>query len=375
MKHKIPKILIILFSFIFLCNVWGAYSAENQAAESLTQSACIIHGDAKGKEAYLNFIRKGKGPLFAGSYKLHEGQLPDQEIIDALGARAKVRVVLESRLTEEERRNYQDLPIGSSLKKYQGTGATLVADLKNYKNAHLKLLWSPHLAIIGTTNYDEPESKTHNKRDFSAIIANPEILNEILFNLDQVIAGKPLKVFEYKVADVKIGQTRLTWPPQILGHILEMIRSAKKEIIIYQQSMQSILVTEALEESLKNGIKVSILMSEFPFGKKNPNKSLENLLRLKGLGAKVYLTGNKIVESGKTLHIHAKILLIDPGTNDALMLLGSYNFYDPVLDPKGDNLNLGILTRDKSYIGPVYLQAAKDISDHADQILGSVNKI
>lgn len=132
-------------------------------------------------------------------------------------------------------------------------------------------------------------------------------------------------------------------------------------------------MASSLIKAAKRGVKVSILMSEFPFGPNKGSKNTQQLQRIKkkgGESVEIRLTVQEIMEGplyGKKLHIHAKVMIIDGhDTNDfaqAFMYLGSTNFYKRALD---EHRNLGVITRDVSYIQPVCNQFWQDWDVHPD---------
>jgi phosphatidylserine/phosphatidylglycerophosphate/cardiolipin synthase-like enzyme len=276
-------------------------------------------------------------------------------------------VLLESRITSEEKRGYKNLPEQASLTAFEKTGVTIIKDLKNYTNVHAKIFVSDTLAIVSTTNYDDPTHDYKNKewRDFAAIINDPKIIHELKHTLQQAFRGEEIHSIPYQVTEIKPEETRLTWTDQALSHLLHMIQLATCEIIIYQQDLQDEHIVNALCEKAKQGVQIQILMSEHPFGEKNPNKNMNNLQKLARNGTHVRLTGGKVTKQGIPLHIHAKILLID----NEYMYLGSANFYPAILNPSDLNLNIGIITRSQKYIAPVAETFKADWLEHADKAL------
>ena len=177
----------------------------------------------------------------------------------------------------------------------------------------------------------------------------------------------------FEVDAIKEGETKLTWGPgEHRIHFKELIKGAKESIEIYQQALQDEELSELLMDAVKRGVNVSILMSEFPFGPKHGNKSekyQQLIVNTKSYDGKkcaqVKLTGELVKEgdlAGKKLHIHAKVMIVD-GLNpkEAIMYLGSTNFYTPALDK---DRNVGIITKDSRYIIPVQTQFKKDWKAH-----------
>ena len=62
-------------------------------------------------------------------------------------------------------------------------------------------------------------------------------------------------------------------------------------------------------------------------------------------------------------------MMIDCDTDDQIMYLGSANFYPPVLDPKANNLNVGIITRAEKYIAVPHVTFGYDWDAHESEEL------
>lgn len=351
-----------LFCFLFLISF----------AQSFEKKEVLVDGES-GLTRFIELLQeshKSIQPIMMGAFKLHQGSLPRPEIlmtIKELTQKNKVvHLFLESRLTKEERRHPEKLPTNQSLKAYKDTGAILIQDVLPYKNVHIKFLLSDDFALIGTTNYDDDFSK-YIKRDFSVLTEDPLIITELRNVLEKVEKREFIEWPHYDIENLKPDETRLSWgPAQHQKQLLDLIDRAKQTILIYQQDLQDLSINEALIKKINQKIQVYILMSRHPFGKKNENKSLPLLKNLIAKGARVCLTGEKNVYKNLPLHIHAKVLLIDAGTLDQIMYLGSANFYTPVLSKQGYNLNLGVITRDDTYIKIVFETFMKDWKAHCE---------
>lgn len=136
--------------------------------------------------------------------------------------------------------------------------------------------------------------------------------------------------------------------------------------------MQDEEITRLLQEAIKRGVNVTILMSEFPFNAKHGNKSWDSQLKIVNTKSEnrqhigqVRLTGQVITAGeleGSRLHIHAKVMIIDgDDPKKVIMYLGSANFYQPALDK---DRNVGVITRNMEYINPVRGQFLKDWHAH-----------
>jgi phosphatidylserine/phosphatidylglycerophosphate/cardiolipin synthase-like enzyme len=342
----------------------------------------------ESKHLYLKEIKEAKQYVIAGTFKLHEGLMPDTEVLNAIKQAVinlastenkrnnPVKIFLESRLRPSEIRQSEKLAAGSSLKAFEATGANIIKDIRFYDNLHFKVLLTERTAIIGTTNFDvgRPGFVI---RDFYALITNPIILKEIKNVLEKVEIGESITWPQYTVSDLKPDESRLSWGPrQHRQHFIELIRLARS-IDIYLQDFQDPIIFKALKERLEKhkekSFSLRILMSEYPFGDKSlGNKSLPHLKGLVKVGAQIRLTGRKKLNNDLPLHIHAKVMLIKLNAKDAdnqIMYLGSTNFYGPVLAPEAKDLNVGIITRAPYYINPVQRTFEEDWNLHEGEDL------
>ena len=333
-----------------------------------------LEGNHTSMSQFIDHLKKAEGssqPVIVGAFKLKKASPPHPRIVEALSELVSkgtnVHILLESRLTEEEQRgpmkSYQN-----ALALFEDTGAILMKDMPPFKNVHIKVVVADHFALLGTTNFDdEPENSL--KRDFCILTSEKKIIDELRTTLYALERNEKVEWPSYLVKDLKEEETRLSWgPSQHRAHFLELIEQALETIYIYQQDIQDETLVQTLEKKLTQGIKVVILMSKYPFSQKNGNQSLPSLRALAHAKAKIYLTGDKKIKDQLPLHIHAKVLLIDAGTANQKMYLGSANFYPPVLDPQGNNLNVGIITRAKDYIQNVHKIFLEDWSAHADHL-------
>ncbi len=333
----------------------------------------VFEGGSQGRKIFIEAIKislSTKSTTWIGAFKLHKNYLPREDILEALRLLADeeipLNIILESRLSQSEVKDLTILSEGASLQAFKNTGATILTDLKPYINVHLKILVNTEFAIISTTNYDDIDSD-YIKRDFSLITRDHSIVSELNEILEKIKQQEVIKWPYYHIGDMHIGESRLAWGPAHHRMLLkELIEAAQDEIVIYEQSIQDLGILAALEERLKEGVKVRILISEHPFGKHHPNKSLPNLQALAEKGACIRLTGSKIIKEGLPLHIHAKVIIIDAGSLNQTMYLGSANLYEPVLNPEGDHLNLGIITKAQKYISNVYPTFEYDWICHND---------
>ncbi len=318
----------------------------------------VYEANLGGRQLFLQAIRDAKGPVILGSYKLDKYRYLSTDLQMALRELSfhnkNCFIILEDRLTQEEKKASILKDKNEPLDSFKPTSCKLIIDIPTYSNIHFKTIISDNLAVISTTNYAESVRNNRIKRDFTLFIRDKKLIVELRDALNDLIKGKKIiPNYIYKVKDLQPEETKLSWGPfQHKDHIIELIEMAKKEILIYQQDIQDIDVVNILLQRLEHNVKVKIIMSKYPFGKDKGNKNINNLELLIKHGAQIMLTGGE----DNILDIHAKILISDGKS----MYLGSANFYPNVLNSNGNNLNLGIVTKKKSFIKPVKYRFAAD---------------
>lgn len=339
-------------------------------------------------EPFLEAIQNAEGFLYAGAFKLQNDEFnlnPRVETTVKSVARGfelagKVELILEGNLTPEEKKValFNPRP-DSGHHSYENLGIKLHHG--SFPNTHFKILVSEKYAVVGTTNFDkEFEEGDSVTRDFSLILRDPPLIRELKNVFENDIRSIPSNLKDFEVGKLVWGETRLSWGPNHhRQHFYSLIQQAKTSIEIYQQALQDPPLTNCLSEAITKGIKVSILMSQFPFGSKHGNKSeaeQQKILAVPAVNeekrAEVRLTGKPITLegalNGKSLHIHAKVMIIDGNDSQkAFMYLGSANFYTPAIDK---DRNVGIITRNSDYIGPVRAQFLQDWEAHKGDRLG-----
>ncbi len=333
-------------------------------------------------------IKKSNSPFILGALKLHDNLLTSQDMQQA-ATNPNVFIGVEGRLSEAEK--------VKGLNNVEEESATINLDLLridkhplfkervfsfiNCNNAHLKIFFNNSLLILGTTDYDRPRTadgkqykawygKESNSIDFNLVIKDPVLIKEFIMHLAKYLPASVKKALgtnysnlastsltaEGSVAKLdKIRQGKLktifTWGPgDHKEALLKMIDGAKYSITIAQQDIQDPDIQEAIHKAAeKDSIRINIVMSQYPFRKPTNNAAipfLEDLSRQHPATTEVFLTGRE--DTSSSTHIHAKVLIVDN-----YMYLGSANFYPAVLSNKPNHLNVGVITNEPKYVGPV----------------------
>ena len=287
------------------------------------------------RKPWLDAIGQAKKSLRLAAYRLS-----DPEVIKALVTAAGKGIDVTLLVEPDFEKNERSENIASPLDVLKAHNKIKVHHLsKKFKQSHHKvIIVDEQWAMVSSGNLDAESFDGINKpaenliekpaRDFSITVTEPEMVKEII------------TVFDADIKDEAVtpSHPQLVWGPDTQRKtFLTMIRSAKKTIHIYQQSIQDEEIAKALAEAAKKGVKVELLMIPFPFNKKAdynvPNQDL-----IRKAGGVVHLCNH--------LYIHAKAMVID----EEVMYIGSCNCYAPSLD---ETRELGVITNDKTQITKV----------------------
>jgi cardiolipin synthase len=128
--------------------------------------------------------------------------------------------------------------------------------------------------------------------------------------------------------------------------IVELIASARHEVLVENEEMDDSEVTAALAADAKRGVRVVVVMT----ADSEWDRALDELAT-----AGVEVRTHPDTES--ELYIHAKVVNVDPGTSTARGFVGSENFSvsSPVY-----NRELGIVTSDASVTAPLAAMVSAD---------------
>lgn len=276
-----------------------------------------------GRAPLIAVMRDAQKSLQISAYKLEDEALI-HELGEAVNRGIKVDVlVTRSIFARPEEKVFS----GTPFERLEKMGINVHQSPEFYAQTHHKhIIVDDSYAIIGTGNmgtgsFDEtPERKA--ERDFWTAVTDIHQLKELkdVFNAD----------FNGQKTDLK--NALLVWSPD-QGRIpfLNFIRSAQKNIWIYQQDVEDPIIADALADAARQGIDVRLIMPPYPFSK-TEDKNIPNQEMIRKAGGKVGLITHVIC--------HAKVMLVDVDTESAKTLVGSANFYSPSLEK---NRELGIV--------------------------------
>lgn len=225
---------------------------------------------------------------------------------------AHVRVVLDRRY--EERANE---PAAAYLEAH---GVAVRWSSSRFDLTHEKsLVVDGRLGVVMTLNLTARYYAT--SRDFAVVDTRPVDVSAMTAVFDADWTGDK--------ASPPTG-TDLLWSPGAEAPVLSMIASARASILVEDEEMADPLVTSALAAASRRGVRVEVVMTD----RAEWAGAFDQLAR-SGVRTRTY------PDTATGLYVHAKVLVIDPGSRDARVLVGSQNFSYPSL---AFNRELGVVT-------------------------------
>ena len=203
---------------------------------------------------------------------------------------------------------------------------------------HVQVKWAPAatiyhqktitfdnaLSMVGTGNLTSQYYST--SRDYWVADTNTSEINAIVgtFNTD------------WTSSSVTPGQPagNLLWSPGAEGPLVNLINSAQTSVWFESEELSDQAIINALAGDAKRGIKCEVVMTD-------STSWASAFSALRASGCQVHLYPN----SPSTLYIHAKAIVIDAGTPNANLFVGSQNASSGSLN---SNRELGILLSSKT---------------------------
>jgi phosphatidylserine/phosphatidylglycerophosphate/cardiolipin synthase-like enzyme len=141
----------------------------------------------------------------------------------------------------------------------------------------------------------------------------------------------------------------LVWSPgQSEADLVALVRGARRSIDVESEELSSVAVVTALVEAARRGVRVSLAMTY-------QDDWAANLNRLAAAGARV-----SVMRGETPLYIHAKLLVVDAGTQHGRGFVGSENLSDASLL---HDRELGIVLVTPSLVNRLGALVDRDVAD------------
>ena len=279
------------------------------------ETLTLITEPEQGIQPVLDTIKSASKSLDLVMYEFKDREVADA-LIDASKRGVAVRVLMnQGYFGKQEDAN---VPAYAYLESH---GISVHWSPAYFALTHQKtLIVDKNKALIMTFNFTPEYYVT--ERDFGVVDTDQNDVTAIenTFNADW--------------NDTEIGAQNgdgLVWSPGSYNDMLLIINSAQKELDIYNEEMADERIVAALENAIKRGVFVRIVMT-YQSADKN------ELIELKNAGAVLHLFHGE-----KGTYIHAKMIVSDQD----YAFLGSENFSFGSLD---QNRELGIFLSDRAII-------------------------
>jgi cardiolipin synthase A/B len=177
-------------------------------------------------------------------------------------------------------------------------------------------------ALIMTLNLTSRYYST--TRDFAVVDRNPADVSAIVSVFGSDYGGS-------ESAPTPPGAD-LVWSPGSEPALLALIGSARHSLEVENEEMSNAQVVAALIAAARSGVATHVTMTE-------DSSYRSNFSKLEAAGVDVHL----YPDNSSALYIHAKVIVVDPGTASEKAFVGSENFSTASM---GYNRELGIITND-----------------------------
>tara|TARA_A100000171_G_C2140103_1_gene154484 strand:+ start:6377 stop:7438 length:1062 start_codon:yes stop_codon:yes gene_type:complete len=337
-KGLICRIFCCLINFSF-CSL--LFSSDYQIKDIYTHQK-------EGRDPFVELIKSSKESIFLSVYRIDD-RIIGEELLKAKRRGVKVKIILEFNVFDHLNSQSQN---NVFIKKMIDSGIEVFDKSALVAQNHCKYLVVDYRSALLTTGNLDVESFDGDKnysvtRDFSLLIDDSEMISEMVKSFLYDTQNKE-PIFKNK---------NLLWGPlNQREKLTAIINSAQKKIFIYQQDITDEKIFKALLKKQKEGIDVHLIMTPFPFQKNNDeNYNFQKILQ--DAGANVRFLSNGI-------YVHAKVIIVDPDSENQKAYVGSCNFYKPSLDC---NRELGVIMTGSKRINSLLQTFWKDFKNSLEK--------
>lgn len=306
--------LFLLYGHIFP-NVSPIFFPEKQNTNPLTaKNVQLFIEPDDGRAPVLNAIDNAKKSIDLEVYLLSDKTII-RSLIDAEKRGVDVRVILEEH-------------------PYKGYGANKETKDKlahygintKWSNRVYRFTHSKFFVVDDTTGYimtlNLSKSSFTKNREFGIITKNPLYVEELEKIFQSDWDRKPYRPSESSL---------VVSPENSRTKLIDLVKSAKKEILVYAEEIEDEDFENLLIEKAKSGVKVYIVLANPEYIEANRD-------------AEKYLSAYHIqLSTPSSPFIHAKVIVVD----NSVAYVGSINFSSTSMDK---NREVGIITSSKDVV-------------------------
>ncbi len=301
MKKKILVSIFLTFTFVAL-----SFSPILGKTIPNAVSPELIVETYSGETPLIREINSAKQTIHLEIYGFTQYDLADA-LGDASARGVEVDVMLEKSPVGGDTENWN---VRYMLRHY---GVHIKWANPAYFLTHAKfLVIDGEKAFVFTGNFTY--GSFHKHREFGIEVTDPDMVSEInsIFQKD----------WEREPVNTVSSPNIVLSPIDARSKIEDFIKSAKVSIGIWQQEMEDPEINNLIEDKIKQGVKVRVIIPE--------------LYRVSGNSDAVDLLGTECIRSLPDLYVHAKVIIVD----GEKAYIGSNNF-SVGLD---QNREMGIIT-------------------------------
>ena len=312
----------------------AAACAFGFALPAFAQQTLITEPD-QGFSSIYDLINSAQSTIDMTMYELQDSTAQN-DLCNAAARGVTVRVILDVNLERNNNTNAYD--------QLSNCGVNVNWAWTTYAATHQKSI----LVDYGTANAQVAimsmnlTSRYYNtSRDFGIIEndANDMAAIEATFNAD----------FAQTSITPPVGDDLIWSPTNSRSSLLDIINNATSSLLVENEEMGDSGIVSALENAASRGVNVTIVITD-------NSKYYSNLDALKSAGASIATYPN----DNTSLYIHAKAIVADYGTANALAFVGSENFSYYSLNK---NRELGLTTTDSNVMSQLNSTMSNDYSN------------
>ncbi|GLQ90297.1 phospholipase D-like domain-containing protein [Dyella flagellata] len=303
------------------------------ALPAFAQQTLITEPD-QGFTPLYNLINSAQSTIDMTMYELQD-TTAQNDLCNAAARGVTVRVILDVNL--EQRNNT------TAYNQLSGCGVQVNWAWTTYAATHQKSIlidYGSANAQVAIMSMNFTSRYYSTSRDFGVIEndANDMAAIETTFNAD----------FAQTSVTPPTGDDLIWSPTNSRSSLLSIINNATTSLVVENEEMGDSGIVSALENAATRGVSLTIVMTD-------NSKYYSNLDALKSAGASIATYPN----DNTSLYIHAKAIVADYGTANAVAFVGSENFSSYSLDR---NRELGLTTTDSNVMSQLNSTINNDYS-------------
>jgi len=305
----------------FMKAALAAACAFGFALPAFAQQTLVIEPD-QGLNPIYNLISSAQSTIDMTMYELQDSTAQNL-LCTAASKGIKVRVILDVNLEKSNNT--------TAYNQLSSCGVSVKWAWTTYSATHQKSIlidYGTSNAQVAIMSLNLTSRYYSTSRDYAVLESDPVDMGaiEATFNKD----------FAHTSVTPSNGDDLVWSPTNSRTALLNIINNATTSLLVENEEMSDSGIVSALENAASAGVNVTIVMTD-------NSKYYTNLDALKSAGANIATYPN----DNTSLYIHAKAIVADYGTSNAVAFVGSENFSYYSLNK---NRELGLTTTDSGVL-------------------------